>query len=133
MEDSIHLMPLRIPQGWAVVYNRFYDILPIARINGTIENWSFFTSRLLNIYVMDFKTTKVNYEETLFIDLEWNKENDANGQYYASMIYANKREDILWQEVKNFSSRDRFLIADTIAQWMEDVDITEPFTSIRGK
>ena len=127
MEEDVTLIPIRITQGWAVIYNRFYDVLPVVDEYGTIQNWSFFTSRLLNIHVLDMKTSKVDYEQTLFIDVEWNKEGDPEGDYYAALIYQNQPKDIRWQEVKNFRSKDRFMIAETIATWMKDIDIIAPF------
>lgn len=47
------LMELKIPTGWAVCYNRLYDVDMEINSDGDIKNWEFFTVDLFQIVRME--------------------------------------------------------------------------------
>ena len=78
------LMPLRIPQSYAVSYNKFYDVIPIYQKNDIfLENIWYFTEDIMQIYKMDLDQCGNWYipEEPLIIDLGWYPDVKSNGSY----------------------------------------------------
>lgn len=115
----MNLMQLKIPAGYAVTYNKFYDVEPILSGDGScfIENWTFFTEDLLQISKMKIKKGSwyiPEREDTMLFDLGWYPDSDINGQYCLQLVDGN------WNEIKSISSRDRFLIQETLEKWMEE-------------
>ncbi|WBW95243.1 hypothetical protein [Oceanirhabdus sp. W0125-5] len=119
--DKIQLMPLRIPKGFAVCYNKFYDIEPIKseKCDNLIENWDYFTQDILQIIKMDLRKG-VWYipKEHLIIDLGWYPDSCPDGMYGLELSVV--REDHSWDIIEQKESRDRFEIRDTIERWLNE-------------
>ncbi|WP_272039132.1 hypothetical protein [Paenibacillus sp. JJ-100] len=116
---KLELIPLKIPAGYAITYNKFYDVEPIRNKDEDdfIENWGYFTEDLLQIVKM--KIQKGNWyvperEDKLLFDLGWYPDSDINGQYVLQLVDEN------WYEIKSISSRDRLIIKETLEAWMEE-------------
>lgn len=119
--DKIQLMPLRIPEGFAVCYNKFYDIEPIKseEPDNLIENWGYFTQDILQILKMDLqKGVWYIPKEHLIIDLGWYPDSSPNGMYGLELSVV--REDHSWDIIEQKESRDRFEIRDTIERWLKE-------------
>ncbi len=115
----LSLMPLKIPAGYAITYNKFYDVEPILSEDSDyfIKNGYFFTEDLLQITKLKIK--KGNWhiperEDTILFDLGWYPDSDINGHYCLQLVDGN------WNEIKSISSKDRFFIKETLEQWMEE-------------
>ena len=113
------LIPLKIPAGYAITYNKFYDVEPIRSKDEDdfIKNWGYFTEDLLQIVKM--KIQKGNWyvperEDKLLFDLGWYPDSDINGQYVLQLVDGN------WNEIKSISSTNRFIIKETLEAWMEE-------------
>lgn len=115
----MNLMQLKIPAGYAVTYNKFYDVAPLlSEGNDTfIENWGFFTEDLLQIVKLRLHKGKwyiPEREDTILFDLGWYPDSDINGHYHLQLV------DGDWNDIKSISSKDRFWIKETLEEWMED-------------
>lgn len=115
----MNLMQLKIPAGYAVTYNKFYDVDPILSADSDyfIENWGFFTEDLLQIVKMNIKNGKwfiPQREDTILFDLGWYPDSDINGHYRLELV------DGDWNEIKSISSKDRFVIKETLEEWLEE-------------
>ncbi|WP_248061012.1 hypothetical protein [Paenibacillus silvae] len=119
MELELNLIPLKIPAGYAITYNKFYDVEPVLSMDSDyfIENWGFFTEDLLQITKLKIKKGKwyiPEREEVMLLDLGWYPDSDMNGQYCLQLVDGN------WNEIKSICSKDRFLIKETLEEWMEE-------------
>lgn len=115
----MELMQLKIPAGYAITYNKFHDIDPILSTdsNDFIENWEFFTQDLMQIEKLKVRKGQSyipDRDNTLLFDLGWYPDSDINGEYFLQLV------DGYWNEVKSFSSKDRFLIKKTLEEWLEE-------------
>lgn len=115
----MNLVQLKIPAGYAITYNKFYDVEPILSEDSDyfIENWGFFIEDLLQITKMNIKKGKwyiPEREDTMLFDLGWYPDSDINGHYCLQVVDGN------WNEIKSISSKDRFLIKETLEQWLEE-------------
>lgn len=116
---KLNLMQLKIPAGYAVTYNKFYDVDPVlsADSNYFIENWGFFTEDLLQIVKMKINNGKwfiPEREDTILFDLGWYPDSDINGHYRLELV------DGEWNEIKSISTKDRFVIKETLEEWLEE-------------
>ncbi|NEZ41941.1 hypothetical protein GQA12_10290 [Paenibacillus alvei] len=116
----MNLMQLKVPAGYAVTYNKFYDIDPVLSEGNDylIENWGFFTEDLLQIVKLKIHNGKwyiPESEDTLLFDLGWYPDSDINGHYHLRLV------DGKWNEMKSISSKDRFLIKVAFEEWMEEL------------
>lgn len=113
----MELIELRIPAGFAVCYNKFYDVEPEPDIDGFIKNWHYFTEDLLQIIQMRLEKGEwivpKNGQERLIIDLGWSPDSSASGEYLLVVVDDN------WDTLKEKRSRDRFEIKETLEQWLE--------------
>lgn len=50
----------------------------------------------------------------MLFDLGWYPDSDFNGHYCLQVVDGN------WNEIKSISSKDRFLIKETLEQWLEE-------------
>lgn len=79
--QDISLQPLRIPTGWTVDWNQFYDVEPGAEllIKGlpNADVWQFFLQDLLQLK---------HFNYNLILDLSWIPEADPNGNYQLVLI-----------------------------------------------
>lgn len=121
MEDP-KLIPLRIPAGFAVCYNKFYDVEPTESktTEDFLENWGYFTEDILQIIKMDL--IKGHWQITephLIIDLGWYPDSSPKGAYV--LYLAVVKEDHDWAVIEQIRSRDRMKIRETIEKWMEDI------------
>ncbi|WP_254438624.1 hypothetical protein [Paenibacillus sp. DCT19] len=112
-------MQLKIPAGYAVTYNKFYDVDPILSADRDyfIENWGFFTEDLLQIVKMKISKGKwviPEREDTQLFDLGWYPDSDINGYYRLELV------DGDWNEIKSISSKDRFVIKEQLEEWLEE-------------
>jgi hypothetical protein len=116
------LMPLRIPNHWAVTHNQFYDVDPIIDENSDSEyykNCDYFTQDLLQIV----KTTihdghPAIDKDALFIDLGHYPDGAIDGEYQIELVESIKGQRD-WENSKKFRSKDRFEIVAKMEQWME--------------
>lgn len=112
-------MRLRIPQGFAVGYNKFYDIdLEIAGDSDILDNWGYFTEDLLQIDKMVLRNGRweIPREQKCIIDLGWYPDSSRDGQY--RLVVANEE----WEVHKELSSRDRYVIRDTLEAWLMELN-----------
>ncbi|GAV16109.1 hypothetical protein RQP50_09035 [Paenibacillus sp. chi10] len=112
-------MQLKVPAGYAVTYNKFYDIDPMLSEGNDylIENWGFFTEDLLQIVKLKINNGKwyiPENEDVLLFDLGWYPDSDINGHYHLQLV------DGQWNQIKSISSKDRFLIKVALEEWMEE-------------
>ncbi|MDQ0170556.1 hypothetical protein J2T19_001998 [Paenibacillus tundrae] len=115
----MNLMQLKIPAGYAVTYNKFYDVDPVLSADSDyfIENWGFFTEDLLQIVKMKIKNGKWDIperEDTILFDLGWYPDSDIKGHYRLELV------DGEWNEIKSISSKDRLVIKETLEEWLEE-------------
>jgi len=115
----MNLIQLKIPAGYAVAYNEFYDVDPVVSedSDSLIENWGLFTEDLLQIVKLRINNGKwyiPERENTLLFDLGWYPDSNINGHYRLLLV------DGDWNEIKSISSKDRFLIKETLEEWMEE-------------
>lgn len=110
------LQPLRIPGGWTVVFNNFYDIDPKAVPKSDDDTWLFAFSEDI-LYIRSETARKQNghtERQTLGIDLGWYPEGDPNGSF---TLYAILNED--WENpLLTFSSRCKDDIVRTLEKWL---------------
>ncbi|SCY87165.1 hypothetical protein SAMN05720606_11113 [Paenibacillus polysaccharolyticus] len=115
----MNLIQLKVPAGYAVVYNKFYDVEPILSEDSDdfIENWGFFTEDLLQIIKLKIKKGKwyvPEREDTILFDIGWYPDSNINGEYSLQLV------DGEWNEIKSISSKDRFVIKEVLEEWMEE-------------
>lgn len=76
------LVPLRIPTGWSVVFNKFWEVDPIVE-NEKLVNYSDFTDNLLTIS----RVVPVDMSWPRFIiDLGWHPPETPQGFYRLTLI-----------------------------------------------
>lgn len=120
-------MPLRIPQGYAVCFNEFYDIVPFSHSDKDFLLVSgYFKEDILQISKMDVEDGRwIIPEEHLIIDLGWYPDGDPDGQY--TLKLATIRKDLDWETIKVHKTRDRFEVRDTIEEWLQEYILIENF------
>jgi hypothetical protein len=111
---DLKLVPLRIPTGWAVTWNTFYEVTPILEGNELV-NAADFDEDLLQIESITFEEEMGRIEvEPYILDLGWYPAEDPNGAYTLTLL----RGD--WDHVlKTFTSRNIAEIQTTIDRWLE--------------
>lgn len=112
------LMQLRIPTGYAVTYNKFYDVDPISQADSDfIENWECFTEDLLQIVKIGIKNGAwyvPDREKRLLFDLGWYPDSSIDGQYTLEVV------DGEWNVFKSISTKDRKVIKEKLEEWLEE-------------
>lgn len=117
--EKQNLMPLKIPQGWAITYNKLMDVMPIKGKEEEIDNWEYFTEDLLQIVKLSIKNGKYFIPNQHFlIDLGWYPDSLINGEYKLVLVWLNLEAENKWEEIANFSSQDRFAIRDKLESWL---------------
>lgn len=123
------LIPLKVPSGFAVCYNKFYDVEPIESKDDKsfIENWSYFTEDILQITKMELKNGAWHIPDGnyVLIDLGWYSDSNFDGEYVLKLVKLD--EEHTWKELKEKRSKNRFEIRDTLESWMEEI-ITKNIT-----
>ena len=116
------LIALKIPNGWAVSDNKFYDVEPTFDQDGFIENWyEGFTDDVLLISeckVLDNGNLGIPQSDYFIIDISWLPESTIKGCYVATLNWYTDEE---WNKIESISSKDRHLIKEKIEYWMMDV------------
>jgi hypothetical protein len=121
------LMRLRVPRGWAVMDNKFYDVSPVPATHSDshIDNWDEgFIEDTLWIQECIFTGVGSGYTLPEFncfhIDLGWYPDSRIEGQYQARLKWCSDDE---LRCVDVFENKDRFEVRDKIEFWMEDVKL----------
>jgi len=118
-----NLMRIRVPQGWAVLDNKFYDVTP--EIDGEsdfIRNWSEgFIEDVL--WIQECRSdTHGGYRLPKYpffsIDLSWLPDSRINGNYYAKLSRCEGEDTI---EVELFESTSRLEVRTRIEFWLDDL------------
>lgn len=116
MADSYTLVPLRIPSGWAVTFNSFWEIDPVVQ-NGELVNADDFTQDLLVVErVVPPGTSWPPY----ILDLGWYPEAEPKGRYRLTL----ERRDT-GEALKTVESRNREEIRETIDRWLDRLNAPE--------
>lgn len=115
-EDIQILQPLRIPAGWQVTFNDFFELDPAQYTGSDIHFWENFVEDMLYIvYEWSFKKDKIIYTKKIAIDLGWYPEMDVNREF---VLYVIKDDD--WDcPLAEFRSRSQREIADTIEVFLK--------------
>ncbi|MFD1176644.1 hypothetical protein ACFQ3W_10070 [Paenibacillus puldeungensis] len=112
------LMQLRIPTGYAVTYNKFYDVDPISQADSDfIENWGYFTEDLLQIVKIGIKNGAwyvPDRENRLLFDLGWYPDSSIDGHYTLEVV------DGEWNVFKSISTKDRKVIKEKLEGWLAE-------------
>jgi len=117
------LMELRIPPGWAVCYNRFYDVDPVLNDEGEIENWGCFTQDLLQLARMEVNDAGWCLKETaILIDLGWYPDGEAEGEYALKAVI-----NPGWRTLLDFRSKDRMKIKAELEELLAEDIFIHPF------
>lgn len=109
--DDLSLQPLRIPDGWTVEQNQFFELTPGTEVHleGVLggDPWELFVEDMLQI-------THAKHDYTL--DLGWYPESDPRGRFRVVLIH---RED--WEKPHmKFESRDKQAVIAAIETALED-------------
>ena len=116
------LIPLKIPNGWAVCDNKFYDTEPKYDKDGFIDNWDEgFIDDVL--WICECKTLEdgrrgIPEFNCFNIDLGWYPESTIEGCYTARLYWDGNDDRI---EVDSISRQNRFLVKEKIEYWMQDI------------
>ncbi|WCN37015.1 hypothetical protein [Aneurinibacillus uraniidurans] len=112
------LIPLRIPMGYAVCYNKFSDVEPVPckDSDGLIDNWGYFTEDILQIVKMQIKDGEwvIPKENKVILDLGWYPDSSLYGHY--KLVLVNEH----WEVIREKYSNNRFEIRDTLEDWMNN-------------
>lgn len=114
-EDYQKLLPLRIPAGWTVGYNKFTDTDP-ETLSADDEVWlSAFNEDILQIYCkLKRERNKHIEKQELTIDLGWYPDGDPDGEFVLRAILDRDWYDPLLE----FSSRSKDEIVKTLEKWL---------------
>jgi hypothetical protein len=119
------LLRLRIPKGWVVLDNKFYDTEPSTEGDSiSITNWEEgFVEDVL--WIQESSITQDGQYEIpnrnhFNIDISWLPDSSIHGQYNATLSWSDEDEMI---GIEKFKSKDRHEIRDKIEFWMSDVKL----------
>lgn len=93
--DNATLIPLQVPQNWAVLYNSFYEEEPII-VDGEISNLLAYKEDVLSIVQVQYLTGK-GYSiitKGYWLDLGWYPDGDPEGNY-SLVLFKENWENIL--------------------------------------
>ena len=116
------LIPLRIPQGWAVLENSFYDEEMKLGEDGLIENYLAFKEDILWI-----QKSTYNNEKTYFVDMKgysldlgWYPDMDPKGEYKVVLLKGDWNNVLL-----EFKSTEKARIVKFIEACLEHLSYLE--------
>jgi hypothetical protein len=110
------LMPLRVPMGWAVTWNEFFED-DAAEGNGLVED-----EDLLMLGRFDVGDEKMLQE---YIDVGWYGGEDGTFAARHVRYCLNGEPSLMHEEVlARFDSRDRKEIAATVDRWLLEIAST---------
>jgi hypothetical protein len=104
MEDTFTLIPLRIPSGWAILYNNGFFEEEMKVENGVIKNFLAYKEDILHISQIEYQEQKgyvLNSPTSYALDLGWYPDSDPNGEYkltflksdWTNILYEYKSKD----------------------------------------
>jgi hypothetical protein len=103
-------VPLRIPSGWAVTFNIFWEMDPLME-GGKFVNANDFTQDLL---VLERIVPQGSGWPAYILDLGWYPDGDAHGSY--RLVLKDRDAD---GTLKTFESRDRDEIREKLDAWLD--------------
>src|SRR5262245_44627611 len=111
--DSEHLSPhqltsLRIPTGWRIVTNSFYEIDPVVE-DGVLEHADEFSSGMLYME----RCVPGQEEKRFLLDLSWIPYRNPEGKYRVTVAL-----DDFEHELKVFESRSRAEVQQKIEEYL---------------
>jgi hypothetical protein len=99
--NTLTLQKLKVPDGWIITYNNFFDIDPLKINNSTDILWNIFTEDLLQIK---------NEHKNIILDLGWYPEMNQNGNYCIKLI-----KDYNWEKpLININNNSKYIIVKII-------------------
>lgn len=112
MTLTMHLarVPLRIPAGWSVITNIFWDEEPVVE-NGVFVNAVDFTQDIL---LLETTCPPGAGGPRYVVSVGWYPEEDPEGSYRLVLERADDEEPI-----KAVESRERWKICQTIDRWLD--------------
>lgn len=109
------LQPLRIPTGWHVAYNQFFDVDPDLSVEAYSGVWWDFKEDMLQL-------THSHYR--VLVDLGWYPEHQPEGSFKLVLIQlTDDKEDMpeAWSHpIATYRSQSRQTIVATIEAWLHD-------------
>ena len=103
------LQPLRIPIGWHVAWNTFYELDPKFKTYDDFS-WNFKTDMLL----------LNNEQQRLAIDLSWHPTACSAGHFYVTLVELIGDNDADWRHpIEVIETRSRRKVVQTIEQWLK--------------
>lgn len=110
------LQPLRIPSGWIVGFNEFFDVEPVFEKYLDDQSWDF-SEDLLQLS---------NEYRKIIIDLGWYPSHDPAGQFRLMAVkwFAEDEEpevDPWRQPLKEFETRSKREVVQKIEEWLEEI------------
>jgi len=109
------LQPLRIPTGWTVTFNDFYDIEPKFRSWDDVS-WNFKEDML----------QLVNDHTGIVIDLGWLRSHRSTGKFKLTAAKAGDPDGALRSHLRLINSRSKTKIVDTIEAWLVHYSLDGP-------
>ena len=108
MGKLLKLQALRIPTGWVVSQNKFYEIEPIEVDPNDTLLWLDFTQDILQIQ---------HKHESIIIDLGWYPDMDPKGNFRLVLI-----KNLDWQNpIETFETRSAEEVKNKIEYFLETV------------
>ena len=108
------MVPLRIPSGWIVLFNIFFEIDPVI-VDKEFVHAEYFTEDLLRIERYFPEGAKW---EHYVLDLGWFPAEEADGTYYLTL------EDVRTSEIlRTYETKEREKVREVIERWLEILSI----------
>ena len=108
--NALRLTPLRIPSGWNVIFNNFWEIEPIIE-NGEFINAEDFGENLL---LLEVYIPQDSNWRPFFVVLRWYLSENVDGNYQITLGIRGQDEVF-----KTYSSKDRLDIVSTLERWLQ--------------
>ncbi|MTI29491.1 hypothetical protein [Xanthovirga aplysinae] len=117
------LLSLKVPRGWAILDNKFFDVDPIKADNDDwIVNWyeGFIEDVLWIDECQILEGGKMGIPNTNYfnIDLGWYPDSSKKGKYTLRLNWVSTEGAI---EIDYLSDKDRFIIKEKLEYWLEDI------------
>lgn len=100
---------LRVPEGFVIMYNTFFDVEPPIG-NFKSSDWWYFKESLLYICYM-------KSDPKILLDLGWYPEFDPEGKFAIQVF----KEDFSGEQLVDFESRSKKEIVDKINEILKDI------------
>lgn len=110
------LQPLRIPSGWQIAYNQFFDVEPDSATEACSESWWHFNEDMLQL---------TNVQRGLLLDLGWYPEHQPDECFRLVLIQFTSNEDDMiaaWNHpFAAYESSSRHDVVMTIEAWLHNL------------